>query len=260
MRKVYSSLALIPALSNGQRGSDQTIRELNGHPLLAYTIAAAKMSRVFTTVVVCTDSEYYADIARYYGAEVPKLQVKETNEFKTDYDWVSHSIKTLEKVGLVYDCFSILRPTSPFRLPSTILRAWRQFSTAQGIDSLRAVEMCKQHPGKMWVVRGNRMTPLMPLTSESTPWHNRGIQMLPKVYVQNASLEFAWSRVVFEGNIAGNVVMPFFTNSYEGFDILSEEDWWYAEHILKLKQASLPTIEILPYGDIFSKVEHGVGH
>src|SRR5205823_3384260 len=105
---------------------------------------------------------------------------------------------------------SILRPTSPFRLPQTIQRAWSEFLAETGVDSLRAVEKCRQHPGKMWVVRGRRMMPLLPLGPPELPWHSSQYQALPEVWVQNASLEIAWSRVVWEGRtIAGHVVMPF---------------------------------------------------
>ena len=71
----------------------------------------------------------------------------------------------LKAEGRSYDCFSILRPTSPFRTAATIKRAWSEFLAEQGVDSLRAVEKVTQHPGKMWVVRGKRMMPLLPLYS-----------------------------------------------------------------------------------------------
>jgi CMP-N-acetylneuraminic acid synthetase len=71
---------------------------------------------------------------------------------------------------------------------------------------------------------------------------------LPEVYVQNASLEIAWSRVIFEERtIAGNVVMPFFTVDYEGFDVNSEYDWQLAEHLVQEGDAKLPPISQSPY-------------
>ena len=82
----------------------------------------------------------------------------------------------------------------------------------------------------MWVVRGKRMLPLLPLVPEAQPWHSSQMAALPEVYVQNASLEIAWSRVVFDGRtIAGVSVMPFFTDEAEGFDINNQYDWDYAE-------------------------------
>jgi N-acylneuraminate cytidylyltransferase len=160
-----------------------------------------------------------------------------------DIEWLAYTLDRLQADGRRYDCFSILRPTSPFRLPETIQRAWHDFSTQTGVDSLRAVEKCTQHPGKMWVVRGKRMTPLLPLGPPEQPWHSSQYPSLPEIYVQNASLEIAWSRVVMEDRtIAGNVVMPFLTTGHEGFDVNNEYDWQIAENAVQTGDASLPLV------------------
>ena len=217
---------------------------------MAYTIQAAVQSGVFESVVVSTDSDAYAAIATHYGAEVPGLRPAEiATSTSPDIEWIVHTLKHLQSQGRQYDCFSILRPTSPFRRPDTIRRAWSAFSNDVGVDSLRAVEKVKQHPGKMWAVRGNRMTPLLPLSrADGTPWHSSQMASLPEIYVQNASLEIAWSRVALEdGTIAGNVVMPFLTDEAEGFDINDMSDWWYAEHLIAQGQVSLPDVTVEPW-------------
>jgi len=242
-------VALIPARSGSKRVVDKNIRCLAGHPLLAYTVSAALQSDIFTDVIVSTDSEHYAAIARHYGAEVPFLRPASlAGDQSPDIEWVAHTLERLADEGREYDCFSILRPTSPFRMPQTIRRAWRAFSTEQGVDSLRAVEMCQQHPGKMWVVQGRRMIPLMPLQDSSQPWHSSQYPSLPEVYVQNASLEIAWTRVVSErGTIAGDVLVPFITHGHEGFDVNSEYDWRLAEYLVNKGQAELPAVTDFPY-------------
>jgi len=242
-------VALIPARAGSKRVPDKNIRLLAGHPLIAYTISAALQSEVFSAVLVSTDSQLYADIANYYGAEVPYLRPPDlAGDLSPDIEWLEYTLSRLRQDGREYDCFSILRPTSPFRLPTTIQRAWRTFLEAEGVDSLRAVEKCKQHPGKMWVVRDNRMVPLLPLTPPEQPWHSSQYQSLPEVYAQNASLEIAWTRVVFEERtIAGNVLMPFFTEGYEGLDLNSDYDWSLAEHLVAAGQARLPSIAQPPY-------------
>ena len=249
VEKHHSIVALIPARAGSKRVPDKNIRPLAGHPLIAYTISSALQSQVFSAVIVSTDSQLYGDIAGHYGAEVPHLRPSElAGDLSPDIEWVEYTLRRLQENGRDYDCFSILRPTSPFRLPETIKRAWQAFLAGEGADSLRAVEKCKQHPGKMWVVRGNRMVPLLPLTPPQQPWHSSQYQSLPEVYVQNASLEIAWSRVVFESRtIAGNVLMPFFTKDYEGFDVNSAYDWNLAEHLIDSGQAGLPSIPQSPY-------------
>ena len=242
-------VALIPARAGSKRVQDKNIRALGGHPVIAYTIAAALQSGVFTDVVVSTDSEKYAEIARYYGAQVPFLRPAElASDVSPDVEWVEDTLRRLQMEGHAFDCFSILRPTSPFRQAETIQRAWQQFLTQEGVDSLRAIERCQQHPGKMWVVRGRRMFPLLPLTPAEQPWHSSQYQSLPEVYVQNASLEIAWTRVIFEGRtIAGDVLMPFFTEGYEGFDINQPVDWKIAVELVLSGEASLPVVPQAPY-------------
>ena len=242
--KDHRIVALIPARAGSKRVPDKNIRPLAGHPLIAYTVAAALSSEIFSDVIVSTDSEHYAEIVKYYGAEVPFLRPEPlAGDQSPDIEWLQYTLNRLQKAGRSYDCFSILRPTSPFRMPATIQRAWQEFSTQSGVDSLRAVEKCSQHPAKMWVVRGNRMMPLLPLGPAEQPWHSSQYPSLPEIYVQNASLEIAWSRVVFEERtIAGNVVMPFFTTDYEGFDVNNEYDWQLAEHMVQEGDASLPQV------------------
>lgn len=245
-----SCVALIPARSGSKRVVDKNIRLLGDHPVMAYTIQAALASGVFARVIVSTDSEAYADIARHYGAEVPGLRPAEyASSTSPDIEWIVYTLRLLAEQGQPSDCFSILRPTSPFRQPETIQRAWAAFSGETGVDSLRAVEKVRQHPGKMWAVRGNRMTPLMPLAREDgTPWHSSQMASLPAFYIQNASLEIAWSRVALEDNtIAGSVVMPFLTDDMEGFDINDMQDWWYAQHLLAEGTARLPAVSAPPH-------------
>jgi CMP-N-acetylneuraminic acid synthetase len=248
-KKEPTIVALIPARAGSKRVPDKNIRILAGHPVMAYTIAAALQSEVFSDVIVSTDSEEYAQIARHYGAEVPFLRPPElAGDVSPDIEWLEHTLKKLEEDGRRYDCFSILRPTSPFRLPETIQRAWQAFLAEEGVDSLRAVEKCQQHPGKMWVLRGQRMIPLLPLSPPEQPWHSSQYQSLPEVYVQNASLEIAWTRVVIqERTIAGTVLMPFLTEGYEGFDVNNPFDWFLAEHLVTNGDVTLPAVPKSPY-------------
>jgi N-acylneuraminate cytidylyltransferase len=242
----HKSVAFIPARSGSKRIPDKNIKLLNGHPMLAYSIRAAIDSGIFDSVICATDNELYAEIAKHYGAEVPFLRPSDISGDKSpDIDWVLWALNNLKEHGREYDIFSILRPTSPFRLPETIRRAWDMFIKDSAADSLRALEKCKQHPGKMWVIHKNRMLPLMPFTNESTPWHSSQYSALPEIYAQDASLELAWTRVPVEKNsIAGDSIIPFVSNGYEGFDINNLEDWMLAETLIKQGEAKLPLVDI----------------
>src|SRR5262245_51132771 len=119
--KSPSLVALIPARSGSKRVPDKNIRMLAGHPLIAYTIFAARKSGLFSSIIVSTDSEQYAEISRSYGAEVPFLRPAElSGDSSPDIAWLEHMFKQLGMQGRQFDCFSILRPTSPFRTPATI--------------------------------------------------------------------------------------------------------------------------------------------
>lgn len=243
------TVAFIPARSGSKRVPDKNVKLLGGHPLLAYTVRAAIDSGVFESVVCATDSESYATAASHYGAEIPALRsASMSGDTSPDIEWVRWMLDLLGEQGRSFDAFSILRPTSPFRLPATIRRAWDLFAADTRADSLRAIEKCGQHPGKMWVIHGDRMLPLMPFAIGTTPWHSSQYAALPPVYAQDASLEIAWTRVPLEqGSIAGQAIIPFISQGLEGFDINEPEDWLLAESYLTTGAATLPAIAQAPF-------------
>ena len=242
-------VALIPARAGSKRVERKNVRSLGGHPLLAYTVSAARQSGVFADVIVSTDSEEIAEIARHYGAEAPFLRPDSmAGDVSPDIEWVRYTLDTLARAGRLWDCFSLLRPTSPFRHAATIRRAWGVFLAAGEVDSLRAVEPCRQHPGKMWVMQGDRIIPLLTDGPADPPWHSTPYQALPRVYAQNASLEIAWCRTVTEtGSIAGRTIGPFLTERHEGLDLNDARDWWYAEHLVTTGEAVLPEVTAAPW-------------
>jgi CMP-N,N'-diacetyllegionaminic acid synthase len=244
-----SAIALIPARAGSKRVPHKNIAPLHGHPLIAYTICAARQSAVFGGVIVSTDSERYADIARHYGADVPGLRPAQfAGDTSPDIEWVRYTLQLLADRGESYDAFSLLRPTSPCRKPETIQRAWAQFLEERDVDSLRAVEKCEQHPGKMWIVNNRRMRPFAAQGPGPTPYHSTQYAALPEVYVQNASLEIAWTRVPLEMNsIAGEALTPFLTQGDEGFDVNRPRDWRLLEMALERGEASLPDVDCPPF-------------
>lgn len=245
-------MALIPAREGSKRVERKNIRVLAGHPLLAYTLSAARRSGVFADLIVSTDSEEIAEVARHYGAEVPFLRPSAmAGDLSPDIEWVRYTLATLARAGRSWDCFSLLRPTSPFRQAGTIRRGWKVFLAARDVDSLRAVELCRQHPGKMWVMQGDRIVPLLTDGPTDPPWHSTPYQALPRVYAQNASLEIAWCRTVTEsGTIAGRKIVPFLTERHEGLDLNDARDWWYAEHLVATGEAALPEVTATPWSPV----------
>jgi N-acylneuraminate cytidylyltransferase len=240
---VPKAVALVPARSGSERVPGKNVLPLAGHPLIAYSIAAARQSGLFEAIVVSTDSDAIAEVARGYGADVPRLRPPElATAVSPDIEWVLHAME-----GRNEELFSILRPTSPFRTAATICRAWEQLlALGDRADSIRAVERARQHPGKMWVLDGELLCPVLEQTHEGTPTYSTQTKALPPVYVQNSSLEIAWSRVLAgpRPEIAGERIAPFFTEGWEGFSIDYPDDVDAAGRALACGEAVLPTVAI----------------
>jgi N-acylneuraminate cytidylyltransferase len=245
-----SIVALVPARIGSKRVKHKNTRLLGGHPLLAWTILSAIESDVFTEVIISTDSEEIGRMSVDYGASLAIARpVELATDTSPDIEWVEHTFKA---IGPRYatNAFAILRPTSPFRTAETIRRAWQQFQRPQqGLyplaDSLRAVEKCGQHPYKMWRVRSDRrsMEPLFTAPQDEQPWHSSQYAALPEIYVQNGSLEIAWTKtVLFTHTIAGTNIMPFFTKDYEGFDINTPDDFERAEELVEQGKVMMPQL------------------
>ena len=188
------AVAFVPARAGSERVPHKNIRLLAGHPLLAYAIETALQSETFERVVVSTDSEEIADVARWYGADVPFLRPAEyATSTSPDIEWLAY---TLEQLDERYEVFALIRATNPFRGPETVRRGFEQLLATPEADSLRAVELVKQHPGKMWLLAddGRTMSPLLDQSHLDVAWHAGQYQALPHVYVQNSALEIAWTR------------------------------------------------------------------
>jgi len=245
---VPSAIALIPARSGSERVPRKNVLPLAGHPLLAYAIATAQQAGVFERVVCSTDSEEIAEIARWYGAEVPFLRPAEyATSTSPDIEWITY---TLERLDQRYELFALVRATNPFRGPGAFRRGLEQLLATPEADSIRAVERVKQHPGKMWVLDGNVMRPLLDQSHLDVAWHAGQYQALPEVYVQNSALEIAWTRVVSQTKTReGRVLAPFFTTGYEGFNVDDAEDWERAQALVASGSVRLPHIDRKPIAE-----------
>jgi len=243
-------IALIPARGGSQRLPRKNIRPLAGHPLLAYTIGAARDAGVFTGVYVSTEDAEIAGIARGYGADVIDRPPHFAADDSPDAQWLRHALGVLGNPPLC--TWALLRPTSPFRTAETIRRAYRQFTTPdQTADSLRAVEPVTQHPGKMWTADlpleyGPPIKPLLDKKhADGTPWHSSPTQSLPVYYIQNACLEMGWGGNLWTyGTIHGKKVAPFLTVGHEGLDLNVERDWHEAERRIATGDAVLPRVDM----------------
>ena len=192
--------------------------------------------KIFSEVIVSTDSEEIAVIARNYGASVPILRPEIfASDTSPDIEWVLHALDNMVSIDKVkIEFMALLRPTNPLRSSDTITKAFDLLKDNSWADSLRAMEVTNKHPGRMWILDKNlSASPFLEQKNNDTPTYDSPTQSLGSVWVQNASLEWARvKRVIETGSISGDRVLGFEMPGLEGFDINSQEDWDYLEFLI----------------------------
>lgn len=231
------TLALIPGRSGSKSIPNKNIRPLAGQPLIAHTIGHALKAKSVERVVVSTDSEQYAEIARAHGAEVPFLRPAEfATDDATDLQVFTHALGWFqEKEDWLPDICVHLRPTFPSRDPEDIDRAVAFLQAHPEIDSVRSVVPAPETPYKMWVRDQDGMLSTAMQNGPPEAW-NMPRQQLPPVFLQNASIDVVRSSVILEqhsmtGKRIYGLVMT------EMFDIDHESQWQAAEnHLLNQRR------------------------
>jgi CMP-N-acetylneuraminic acid synthetase len=226
-------LAIIPARSGSKSVKDKNIREINGKPMIAYSIEHAKASKLINRVIVSTDSEEYATIAREYGAETPFIRPAEyATDTSLDLEVFEHALSFLEKEeGYVPDLVVQLRPTYPIRNVQDIDKMITQMLGDASIDSMRCVAPAKEVAYKMWHKdETGRLTPIMKDIKEC---YNMPRQELPKVYYQNACIDVVRTDTITKlHSMSGEKIMGY--EMEENFDIDTEEEFKKAEEYLNI--------------------------
>ena len=142
------NIAIIPARSGSKGVPDKNIKLLNGKPLMAYTIEAAIKSKMFDTVMVSTDSERYANIARQYGAEVPFFRSAEnSSDTASSWDMVQEVLDEYKKIDKEFESFCLLQPTSPLRTDQDIVSAYRLYEEKA---SFAVISVCEAEHSPLW--------------------------------------------------------------------------------------------------------------
>lgn len=224
MKKKYEILAVIPARSGSKSVVDKNIRPINGKPMIAYSIEHALNSPSIDRVIVSTDSEKYASIAKKYGAEVPFIRPAEyATDTALDLDVFRHALSYLkENENYIPDIVVQLRPTYPIRKIQDIENMIAYLKEHPGIDSVRCIAPADEIPYKMWFKNDDNT--LSPIMKDIPECYNMPRQQLPKVYYQNACIDVFWASVVTEKNsMTGDVIAGY--QMEENYDIDTEEDF-----------------------------------
>jgi CMP-N-acetylneuraminic acid synthetase len=129
------------------------------------------------------------------------------------------------------DLIVLLYPTSPLRKPESIDAAVRQMIKHPEADSLRSVRLCSEHPYKMWIVENGYLHPFV--KDKDSAVHTLSYQLLPTVYIQNASIYITKpSTIKIKKSPVGDVVIPFIMDDIESIDINTLPDFEFAEYYI----------------------------
>lgn len=225
------NLAIIPARSGSKGLKDKNIKELNGKPLIAYTIEAAVKSNMFDEIMVSTDSEKYAKIAQEFGAEVPFLR---SDELSTDsaspWNAVKEVLEKYQIIGKQFDTIALLQPTSPLRSERDIIDAYEKMKEK---DANAIISVCETDHSPLW-------TNILPEDGSfekflSTELMSLPRQKLPVYYRINGAIYIVKTKhlyntdYIYENNTFATI-MP----KSRSIDIDDEIDFIFAETLMKL--------------------------
>jgi len=235
--RVTGVIAIVPAHAGSKSISRNNIRPLCGIPLLAYSIEAGLTAQQVDRVVVSTDDEEIAEVARGWGAEVPFLRPAAiAGDGTPDLPVFQHAVRWFEaNEHSVPDILVRLRPTSPLRPPDCVDAAIELLRSDQSIDSVRGVVEASQDPHKMWRLRADgTMMPL--LDGEATGAFNRSRDQLPQTFWPTGHIEAVRTAIIRErGSMSGDRIRALVVDAAYASDIDTEADWqrteWLLEHI-----------------------------
>lgn len=236
-------LALIPARGGSKSIPRKNIRPFGGHPLIAYSIAAGLQAQAITRVIVSTDDEEIATIARQYGAEILFLRPAEFAQDTTaDLPVFEHALGWLaENENYRPEIVVQLRPTSPIRPRDCVDNAIRLLLEHPEADSVRGVVPSGQNPYKMWRLNPDGcMTPLLTVTGLPESY-NAPRQALPPTYWQTGHIDVIRVATIFEKkSLSGDAILPLIIDPKYTIDIDTLNDWAQAEWLIA--QGDLPMV------------------
>ncbi len=225
------SIAIIPARGGSKRIPRKNIKYFFGKPLIAYSIQTALESKLFDKVIVTTDDEEIASIARKYGAEVPFIRPKElSDDFTGTDDVIKHTLDWLESTGEVFDFACTIYATAPLLQSKYLLEGYNALKGSSAINAFSATSMPFPIQRTFKVNENGRCEMFTPehYTTRS--------QDLEEAY-QDAG-QFYWTKVdqTSEEIMFGSDSVPIILPRHLVQDIDTLEDWQRAEIMYKVIQ------------------------
>lgn len=221
---IMSSVAIITARGGSKRIPKKNIKLFCGKPIIAYSIEAALQSGCFDTVMVSTDSEEIASIAKKYGAHVPFLRSTTTsNDYATTADVLCEVIHEYELRGQYYDTLCCIYPTAPFITADKLEMAIKMYHDIGG-DSLIPVVRYSFPPQRAMLIRDGFLKYQYPQYERSRS------QDLEPIYHDCGQFYIcSTSMLLKRKSLIGDRLIPFEIPEEEVQDIDTLSDWVLAE-------------------------------
>lgn len=221
-------LGVIPARGGSKGVPDKNIKTLAGKPLIAHTILAANKSAL-DRVIVSSDNEKIAEVAKQYEVDVPFIRPAELGTDKAKaIPVIQHALQFLEKKDEEYDAVMMLQPTTPFRRTEDINEAIG-ILTGTGADSvISVVNVEGHHPSRMKYlgVDGRLIDPPF-----CEAYENQPRQELEPMYLRNGAIYLTRKEILLQNSFKGNDCRAQVMAQEYSVNIDTEFDFAYATWI-----------------------------
>ena len=201
-------IAVIPARGGSKGVPKKNIQLLGGYPLIAYSIVIAKQVKEVEQIIVSTDSQEIADVAKHYGAEVIARPPELAKDDSPDSEWALHLLSLLEKEPeyLVH-----LRPTTPLREPYIIDKAIAEMQDHPEATSLRSGHPASESCFK-WCIRDENEYFRNAFPDYSNERINEPRQLFPNVFIPNGYVDILKPSFIKQtGLLHGDKMLGFIT-------------------------------------------------
>lgn len=218
-----NAIAIITARGGSKRIPRKNIKNFNGKPIIAYSIEAAINSGIFDKIMVSTDDDEIANIAKFYGAKVPFMRSKETsNDYASTADVLYEVMCEYNKLGYNFDKMCCIYPTAPFVTPEKLRKGYSLL--AEGVDEVLPVVSFSFPPQRCVLIKDNKAEMKWPehkltRSQDLEKWYHDCGQF----YFLNTSSFMKQKSIMMEQTV------PMIINELEVQDIDNEEDWKLAE-------------------------------
>ncbi|MGE3609171.1 MAG: acylneuraminate cytidylyltransferase family protein [Bacteriovoracaceae bacterium] len=224
-------LGVIPARGGSKGVPGKNIKDLAGKPLIAYSIEAAMKAKCLTDLIVSTDDEKIAEVAKKFGGKVPFLRPGELATDKAlSIEAINHALIEMEKLtGAKYDYVVLLQPTTPFRTADDIDAAFAKLEEGNCDSVVSLVDVGANHPARMYEIKNDELVSIM---DEGVTMKPR--QELPPIYIRSGDVYMTKRDLALEKkSMMSGICRPITIPRERAVNIDGIQDFHMAEIYLK---------------------------